>query len=111
MMLYIYFLFWVGEDFVGDPIPFRIDTNSSSQSHEIGIDRLLLNDERFEPRIEAFFLLIMVNETITNPLVVRISSNPALFQIFDNEDSKWSLWMFYYCMCMLLLIAHFWTYM
>ena len=84
----MFLFFWLGEDFVGEPIPFSINTGESSQSGEIGIDILLLNDDRFEPNLEGFLLLIMVNETTTNPLSVSLSSESALFQILDNEDSK-----------------------
>ena len=89
---YVFFiLFLTGEDFVGDPIPFIIDTNkSSSLSGELWINTsLLIDDDWFEPKIEGFYLLLLVNDSITtNPLVVPFSSYLALFQILDNKDSK-----------------------
>ena len=79
-----------GEDFVGDPIPFRINTENPFQLCEMEIEPLLLNDGRFERQIQGFFLLIVVNTTTTNPLAVQFSQNPALFQILDNDDSKYN---------------------
>ena len=49
---------------------------------------MLLNDHHFEPRVEGFYLKLMVNESTTNPLSVKLSSEPALVQIIDIEDSK-----------------------
>ena len=109
----LFVLFHAGEDFVGDPIFFSIHTEeSSSKSGETGINcSLLIDDDRFEPKIEEFFLLIMVDEkTTSTPLAVSSLANPALFQILDNEDSKFNSFPMSYLhltlFCVITFILH-----
>ena len=50
------------------------------------------DDTKYEVQVEGLILLIMVNESSTNPQLVRFDSGrAALFHIIDYEDSKSSL--------------------
>ena len=80
-----------GIDFVGDSIPFSINAEDPFQSREIEIEHLLLKDGQFERQIEGFLLLLVVNTNTTDPLAVRFLQNPALFQILDDDDSKYNI--------------------
>ena len=73
------------------PIPFSINTEDPFQWCEIEIEHLLLKDGRFEQQIEGFLLLLVVNTNTTDPLAVRFSQNPALFQILEDDDSKYNI--------------------
>ena len=48
-----------------------------------------IDDDIYEAEVEGFILLIMVNESTTNPHLVQFNRwRVALFQIIDYEDSK-----------------------
>ena len=78
----------IGDDFNGEPIPFTINPEESSRKGKAEIEIMLINDDRFEPKCEEFYLQIMVNKSNTEPLQARLLSEPALFRILDDEDSK-----------------------
>ena len=74
------------DDFSMDPIPFTIPAGGSEPTKEIFVH--YYDDTKYEAQVEGFILLIMVNESTTNPQLVRFDSGRvALFEIIDYEDS------------------------
>ena len=70
-----------------DPIPFTIPAGGSEPVEEIVMH--FYDDTKYEAQVEGLILLIMVNESTTNPQLVRFDSGRvALFQIIDYEDSR-----------------------
>ena len=75
------------EDFPMDPIPFTIPAGASEPLEDIAVN--YFDDEKYEAQAEGLILLIMVNESTTNPHLAQFDSGRvALFQIIDYEDSR-----------------------
>ena len=69
-----------------DPIPFTIPAGASVPMEDIVVN--YFDDTKYEAEVEGLILLIMVNESTTNPNLVRFDSGRvALFEIIDYEDS------------------------
>ena len=87
------------DDFSMDPIPFTIPASGSEPMDDIVVN--YYDDTKYEAQVEGLILLIMVNESTTNPNLVKFDSRRvALFQIIDYEDSKSS------CSCLCYVHSH-----
>ena len=70
-----------------NPIPFTIPAGASEPLEDIVVN--YFDDTKFEAQVEGLVLLIMVNESTTNPHLVRFDSGRvAIFQIIDYYDSR-----------------------